>query len=556
MAANVGALVLLVSVLAAPAVWAAPSDGLPTLSQLPESPDAPSEPPFNSPSPTSLVQVRQLEVRGSTIFGPEILNPIVQPLQGRTVSLQELSAAVDAISRLYAERGYITSRAVLDFESLNTETTRIQVIEGGIEEIRVEGTQRLNPNYVRRRIQLGTGRPLNTSRLEEQLRLLKIDPLLESVEASLQAGTGVGQSILIIQVIEAKPFNAEVGFNNYSSPSIAPQQVNVALSYQNLTGVGDEIAFGYGVGLNLADFPRAALNLYDASYRLPLNPLGGALQLRTFQSSARITDRDFAAFGIRSRGEFYEINYRQPLIRSLREEFALSLGFTVQDSQTFLFENFPNPFGIGPDENGFSRTRVLRFSQDYVRRDTQGAWALQSQVSLGLGILDATENPGSIPDGEFFSWLGQVQRFQQLGNDYQLIVRGALQLTPDPLLPSQQFFLGGGQALRGYRPNVRAGDNGLSLSVEGRIPVLRNALGDPTLQLAPFVETGYVWNTPDNPNFLQGQRLLGDIGLGILWQPLAALNLRLDFALPFVDIEDRRDSLQDDGIYFSVSYGL
>ena len=95
---------------------------------------------------------------------------------------------------------------------------------------------------------------------------------------------------------------------------------------------------------------------------------------------------------------------------------------------------------------------------------------MRSQFSFGIDILDATINNDPIPDGRFFSWLGQVQRVQRLSNDQLLIVQAELQLTPDSLLPSQQFVIGGGQSVRGYRQNVRSGDNGFrSAAIEDRI---------------------------------------------------------------------------------------
>jgi hemolysin activation/secretion protein len=103
-----------------------------------------------------------------------------------------------------------------------------------------------------------------------------------------------------------------------------------------------------------------------------------------------ITEPPFDAFGIRANQDLYEINYRQPLMRSPKEEFALSLGFTYQDGQTFLFDNLATPFGIGPDANGVSRTSVIKFGQDYIRREPQGAWFLRSQFSFGIDIPDQT----------------------------------------------------------------------------------------------------------------------------------------------------------------------
>ena len=61
----------------------------------------------------------------------------------------------------------------------------------------------INPEYVRSRIALGAGKPFSQNQLEEQLRLLQIDPLFKKVEASIRPGTNRGQSIVIVKVTEA-----------------------------------------------------------------------------------------------------------------------------------------------------------------------------------------------------------------------------------------------------------------------------------------------------------------------------------------------------------------
>jgi hemolysin activation/secretion protein len=135
-----------------------------------------------------------------------------------------------------------------------------------------------------------------------------------------------------------------------------------------------------------------------------------------------------------------------------------------------------------------------------------------------------------------------------------LIAQLDLQFSLDPLLPSQQFVIGGGQSLRGYRQNVRTGDNGFRFSVEDRIAILRNEAGAPTLQVAPFADIGAVWNDGNNPNTLPNQTFLVGLGVGLLWNPLPGLDARLDFAIPLVDLDDRGENAQDDGVYFTVNY--
>ncbi|NEP63060.1 MAG: hypothetical protein F6K31_40155, partial [Symploca sp. SIO2G7] len=83
-----------------------------------------------------------------------------------------------------------------------------------------------------------------------------------------------------------------------------------------------------------------------------------------------------------------------------------------------IFNNIPQPFSIGAEADGVTRTSVFRLGQDYLRRDSQGAWSARSQFSIGTGLFDATTNLSPTPDGNFVSWLGQVQQVQRyaLGN--------------------------------------------------------------------------------------------------------------------------------------------
>ncbi len=500
------------------------------------------------PTPeTAQINVQTIQVTGNTILSQSELSSIIKPVEGRKVSFQELTNLADAITQLYLNRGYITSRALLVPQTVANGIVEVRVLEGSLEAIEVEGTRRLNPNYVRSRLKLGASTPLNTNKLEDQLKLLRADPLFSNVEASLKPGSGDGKSIVVVRVVEANPITGGVSIDNYSPPSVGSERLGVNISDRNLTGNGDQLAASY------YRTTTGGANQLDLSYRVPVNAMNGTVQFRAAPSWTRVTQAPFNAFNITGSSQLYELTYRQPLVRTPREEFALSLGFAYQDGQTFTFAG-PTPFGLGPDENGISRTSVVKFGQDYLRRDSKGAWGLRSQFSLGTGLFNATSNPSPIPDGHFFSWLGQVQRVQTLSPNNLLIVQGDIQLTPNSLLPSQQFVIGGGQSLRGYRQNVRAGDNGVRFSIEDRISLQRNQAGESVLQLAPFFDAGTVWNVANNPNTLPRQTFLAGVGMGVIWQPLPKLNMRLDYGLPLVNLDDRGNNAQDQGLYFSVGY--
>ncbi|MEG4485492.1 ShlB/FhaC/HecB family hemolysin secretion/activation protein [Microcoleus sp. D2_18a_B4] len=519
------------------------------------SPEPPQVPPTVAPGPRSpvpptlpntAIEVQKIQVVGSTILSQDEINALVSPLEGRSTTLEQLKQIADKITEIYLNRGYITSRAVLPPQTITAGVVQIQVIEGKLARIEVEGTKRLHPSYIRSRIRLGAGMPLSTASLEDQLRLLRVDPLFDNVEASLRAGDNEGESILIVRVSEANPFQPSFSIDNYSPPSVGSERLGVSLRHRNITGNGDELAGAYYRSLGDSD-------VFDFSYRVPLNAMNGTLQLRAAPNRNSIVQADFKRFDISGKSHLFEVSYRQPLRRTPIEEFALSAGFTYQTGRTFVAGE-PFSFGIREESKGVTTTSAIKLGQDYIRRDPQGAWAVRSQFTIGTSLFDATEYEGSDPDGQFLSWLGQVQRVQRLNDKHLLILQADLQLSANSLLPSQQFVIGGGQSLRGYRQNVRSGDNGFRVSIEDRITLQRDASGNPKLQLAPFLDAGMVWNVANNPNTLTDQTFLAGLGLGVIWEPIQRVNLRVDYAFPLVRISDKGDNLQDNGIYFNIIY--
>ncbi|MEN9228045.1 MAG: ShlB/FhaC/HecB family hemolysin secretion/activation protein, partial [Gloeomargarita sp. HHBFW_bins_205] len=259
--------------------------------------------------------------------------------------------------------------------------------------------------------------------------------------------------------------------------------------------------------------------------------------------------RPFAGFNITGESQLYEVSFRQPLVRSIRQELALSGALAWQQSQIFVLDVVSTT----------NRSSVLQLGVDYLRRDRKGAWLALGRFNWGLPILGATDipdGPGGLvtPDGRFFSFQAQGQRVLNFGNDLLLLLRADAQIAAKPLLPQHQFVIGGAQSVRGYRQNARAGDNGFRLSVESRIPAARDSGGRLVFQVAPFIEFGRVWNKRNNPNPPLPPQTLAGLGTGLLWSPVPGLDIRFDAALPLVYNRDRGRDAQDYGLYFQVNY--
>ncbi|MGB3640401.1 MAG: ShlB/FhaC/HecB family hemolysin secretion/activation protein [Rivularia sp. (in: cyanobacteria)] len=523
----------------------------PTETPLPTQPK-PSESPLQVPEtdtpkpPTTssdeIINIKELRVLGNTVLQDEI-NQLIQEYsncnkQTCSVFFEDLVKLRSAIAELYINNGYITSGAfILNNQFLSTGIVEIQVVEGELERIEIEGLNKLQTNYVRSRIRLATKPPLNRKNLEVALQLLQLDPLLKQVNARLVAGSTPGRNILLMQLQEAAAFNTGFVINNNQSPTIGSLQGTAFASYNNLLGFGDQFSAEYGL--------TEGLDLYSLGYKIPFNAQDGTFNLRYSNNNSQIIENQFDDLGIRSDSETLSLGLRQPLVKKPDTELALGLALDIRRSQTFLLDDEPFSFSEGP-EDGKSRVSVIRFSQDWLQRNAKQVLAARSQFSFGIDAFDATVNQSGT-DGRFFAWLGQFQWVQQVSPKTLVLTKINAQLTPDALLPLEKISLGGIDTVRGYRQNQLVADNGIIGSVELRIPLTSNNL----LQIRPFFDIGTVWNNrAENP---EPQTVAG-LGMGLTWQPNRDLFLQLDYGIPLIAVDSEGDSLQENGLYFSLRY--
>lgn len=479
-----------------------------------------------------------IAVVGSSVLQDEIA-AIVGCYEGVPITLSDLFILRSQITQLYFENGYITSGAFIPSSQFLDDEIQVQVIEGKLSDVQINGLNRLNNGYVEARIARADGPPLNQERLQEALQLLQLDPNIENVNAELTAGTQPGESLLILDIEETRSFSVIATADNNRSPSVGSEELRLSANYRNLIGVGDAISASYGI--------TEGLNLYNVGVSVPLNASDGSVSISYSNNDSRVIEDIFEDAGIRSETETVSVAVRQPIVRSPSEEFALGLAFDWRQSQSFILDDVPFSFSIGPDD-GRSQVSALRFSQEWTKRNIKRVLAARSQFSVGLDVLGATNNDTGT-DGQFFAWLGQFQWVEQISPRSISLLKVNAQLTPDSLLPIERFSLGGINTVRGYAQNQIVTDNAINASAEVRIPLTRNTN---TLQIVPFVDAGYGWNnrvaTPDN-NFLLGT------GVGLRWQPTSNLLIRSDYGVPLIN-GDQGGSLQENGFYFSLIYQI
>jgi hemolysin activation/secretion protein len=506
-------------------------------------------------------------------FSQKQINEITQDFLNRPLSFAEVMQAADVIAQFYLSKGYIISGSFIPAgETEKDGIVSVCVVTDRIreEDIRVrfvkpvstkddKGATRteyisakrnkLRESYIRKRLAIAAAEPLNRQKLLEALQLLKLNPLIQDVQADLSPGTQPGQSLLDVKIVEvSRSWGASVLLDNGRSPSVGTFRQQFQFREGNLLGFGDALALTYSHtrGSNTGDF----------SYTFPINPRNGTLKFNFGIGASKIIEEPFDFLDIRSKSRYLELTYRQPIILTPTRELALGVTLSRQYTRATLVDGeipFPVP---GSDFEGKTRITALRFVQDWQSVSDRSVLALRSQFSLGLPFA-STDNEEP-PDARFISWQGQAQWARLLAPDTELSLTGNIQFANRALVPVEQFGLGGFANVRGYRQDAVLGDNGLFASAELKIPVLRlykDGQVNSVLQVAPFVDVGSAWKLSDTDDD-SVPNTLAAVGLGLRFQISDRLQARLDWGIPLVSIENTRNTLQERGVYFSLFYRL
>lgn len=535
---------------------------LPDTLPLPEPP--PDEPPPTLP-PTAPLEINPFQLpsgldprldqsttlipsqfifEGNTIFTDEELQAEVAEFIGQPVTLADLLKIEEQITQRYVAEGYINSGANIalgeEIDPSNAEIT-IEIIEGRVTNIEIQGADRLE-SYVRARVEPATEGVLREQDIQEALRWLQVDPLITGLNAQLTPGAVVSQATLTLDVSPTKPFSLEIFANNNRAPSVGTFERGATATYRNVTGLGDI------VDLTFRDTDGS--NLVSINYAAPINIKNGTVGLSFTYGDNKIVEEPFDLIDLNINAFQLEASFRQPILRKISgsqiQELALGAAISRLESDESLF-GIPFPLTEGADDQGRTNSTVLRLTQEWSNRDRNGLIILRSQFNFGLPI--STRNADLFGDGTFFVWRGQALQAHQFSK-FTWVNRGGVQFADGPVIPPEQFSLGGVSTVRGYRQDGLTRDSGLFFSSELRVPVLSGSAG--TLQVVPFVDIGHAFNQGER--FLPNEsQTLASVGLGLRYDLTDRISASIDYGIPLLNRSERRPSLQEEGLYLSIT---
>ena len=470
--------------------------------------------------------LKSVTVEGSTVYADEDLAYLYEEWLGQKITLAKVFDIVDAITAKYRNDGYVLSRAVLPPQTITDGEVRIRIVEGWINDVRIEGETRRDRSLLHAYVaKLKGSRPLSIEDLERYLLLIGDLPGIRSKAVVKPSKDTPGAADLVI-LVEAEAVDGFVRIDNRGTKFNGPTRLWFGTGLNSLTHNRTDAKYV------TTDKDNAELTYFEVGHEHQIGTEGSKLYLKITRTDSE-PGHSLKELDIESKSESFSSRIAHPLIRSRVRNLLLHADFVVRNSETTIFGN------------RLSRDRV-RFISLGMLYDSADSFGGINQVGLdidqGLKILDASKR-GS-PDlsrergrADFTRLRLSASRLQRLDGHWSLLASFMSQFASSKLLASEEFGVGGERCGRAYDPSEVTGDHGACLLVEMRYGRNFGAQGG-SYQLYGFYDVGGVWRR--DPGALEKKADLSSTGLGLRINFTEWLSGSLEAAWPLTTEADSR----------------
>ncbi len=230
------------------------------------------------------------------------------------VSQSDLASIAQAIGDLYRAAGFHLSRAIIPPQDIEDGRVRIQVIEGSITDVALQGEGAADQFGVRPMLEpVLAERPSRLATLERQLLLINGRPGVRVTDSAIEEIGGPTGRFRLVVYLKTWHLYAWYGLDNLGSASVGPWQTYALGALNSYLRPGDTLAVNLST---IANDPRQ-LGFGRISYDTPVGIDGAKVGGSALYSEARPGDWRHL-FNDMTRTEAFELHGSIVPVQSLR----------------------------------------------------------------------------------------------------------------------------------------------------------------------------------------------------------------------------------------------
>lgn len=436
-----------------------------------------------TPKPPTDGQEVSFTVRGIDLDAPDLkvnraaLAKILEPCLNQAITLADLNAAVDEVTRYCRTHGYPAAAAYLPVQDSADGTVKVAVIPGRYDEVIVENHSHLQDDVARGFLNgLKKGRVIETAALETALYGIS-DLTGTKAVGVLSPGSTFGSSNLTVRIEEGKIESTVLYVENYGNPSSGRYRYGVQENLYDVDGRGGKVSVG---GM----LSNHNMHNYYVNYETLVGRGGATLGIGFSRMDYQL-GRAAARLGANGIANTISLFGSVPIYHLSNREMKVTYGFDYR----MMKDDFDKISIMNREKNSQSvhvgiagSERQLGAALTYDATVTAGKVNLTSHSLWGKIIDEASDAKGT-----FTKAVANVMGVQAIGHVTDVTLKLQGQVARGTLDSSEQMYLGGANGVRAYPQGEASGENGFlgSLEVRYHTPL-------PGLSLSTYFDTGHM----------------------------------------------------------------
>jgi hemolysin activation/secretion protein len=458
----------------------------------------------------------------------------MQRFFGKPVTLGGLDEITKEVINYFREQGFPVVNVVVPQQNVKDGVIQILAIEAKVGRVKVEGARWFRPDNIRAEVKLREGDKIDANQLQDDVGWLNTNPF-RTCDLIFEPGTEEGTTDLVIQTKDRLPLRLYTTFDDYGIDLTGKNRQSLGFNVGNLFSLDQQAGFQYTTAWKDV---FNSMNAYSGSYSIPF-PWRNSM---TLYGSYTKSDAVLAA-NQSLQGDSWQISerYNVPLPTFGPLSHSLFAGTDFKQSINAL-TIFGTNIGSGIN-SGLAPFSIFQLTAGY-DATVQDDWGLTS------GEAAVYYSPGGVS-----GWNNQKQFNQVIlnANDnyvygkfnfnrtfilpYKFTISGNFnaQLASTPMMPTEQYGIGGYNTVRGYDERSANGDQGYLMNVELRTPpgsifkMFGNQTVDDSFQFIGFFDYGYVEDIQAPAGSLEQTVFLMSVGPGLRYNIDRFVSVRFDW---------------------------
>lgn len=489
--------------------------------------------------------VTGFQVTGDNPLSAKATEAVLEPYTGRHAGLEGLQAASDALQSELGARGYSFHRVVLPPQTLKDGVVKLEVVEFKLGEVNVENNRYFDDRNVLASLPgLEKGRAPNVKNLSRALRLANAHPA-KQLRIAFNESEKAQAIDATVQVEDRNPSSFFTVLQNTGTEETGDWRLSLGYQYSNLFNRDHSVSLVYTTSPD----DTSAVSQVGLNYVIPFYRVAGTLSFVYSDSNVEsgIVQNFFQVSGA---GTVAGVHYLHTFHDHGIYQHEAEIGYEDK-----LFEN--DLTFNGQPLAGIVDVRTNPVSLTYRGR------LVGVQNIFGFELTGVSNQPGGSDSDEAAyaanragadpKWSAVRYAFEyshRFESNWAVSLRYKGQSAGEPLVPGEQFGLGGAQSIRGFEERELLADKGWQTNLE----VFAPPLGNSGISLLAFYDLGHLENEDDTALSADQSTEVdpASAGLGLRWLWRDRMSISADAASVLEGAGNTEDG--DTALHFSLFY--